>query len=526
MYINSSRNATGDVKQVTSIDHVDHRKGRFVELSLLDSTGRPCKIFVFEWVQGGPNKQWGQLLQSIPTGASREDWAAALSAFRGVDPDIPGSGKPMYVTTTRFIEPWGSGAKLCAAKAEAGEYGPPGPCYNPNENNVNFDVTNEVEDRSIRDARWLKVWAHVSRQAKASGGKAIQVFGEWYGLSGMQDAEADIAYDIGLPLVRQPLARPGVILPEGEGNELPADHTLPPPVALPEPAKTAWSAELDINAATVEFERDSLGSGSFAVVHHGTYQFPGQSKFTPVAFKVFKEQLTGKLVEDTRKEVEMGAQLQHKHLVRLFGVLRLPGNKVALMLELAEGGSLRQVLDDRDRFPELPWPQRLNWLIGIAHGMEHLHDLQPRGIVHRDLKASNVLLTANLSTAKVADFGLATAMETMRSLSASSAGSGSMTGTLAFKAPETFKGQFSEASDMFSMGVTGFEVATRQQPFAGKSEVEIMDKLRERFKINQRLLKKNNISEAEQLEDWLEENPLNDRRPDLTQAEKGCPPCA
>ena len=95
----------------------------------------------------------------------------------------------------------------------------------------------------------------------------------------------------------------------------------------------------------------TLGSGSFAVVHHGTYQFPRHSKVTPVAFKVFKEQLTSKLAEDTRKEVEMGAQLQHKHLVRLFGVLRLPGNKVALMLELAEGGSLRQVLDDRDRFP-------------------------------------------------------------------------------------------------------------------------------------------------------------------------------
>ena len=74
------------------------------------STG--ATIFVDEWVPGAGNAQWGKLLESIPQGASREDWAASLGAFRG--------SRPMYVLTTRFVEPWGSGAHLIKMKAEAG----------------------------------------------------------------------------------------------------------------------------------------------------------------------------------------------------------------------------------------------------------------------------------------------------------------------------------------------------------------------------------------------------------------------
>ena len=61
-------------------------------------------------------------------------------------------------------------------------------------------------------------------------------------------------------------------------------------------------------------------------------------------------------------------------------------------MELARGGSLRDLLSSAA--PEaLPWPRRLAWLIGIADGMAELHALLPQPIVHRDLKAANVLLT-------------------------------------------------------------------------------------------------------------------------------------
>ena len=76
---------------------------------------------------------------------------------------------------------------------------------------------------------------------------------------------------------------------------------------------------------------------------------------------------------------------------------------------------------------------------------------------------------------------------------------------------------------MFSMGVTSFEVGSRQQPFHGVGFAAIMDKLNARFKVSQKMLKRD-ISEVEQLEEWLEDNPLDERRPDLSQIEDGCPP--
>ena len=86
------------------------------------STG--ATIFIDEWVPGAGNDQWEKLLESIPPGTSIDDWAASLEAFRG--------SRPMYVETTRFVEPWGSGAHIIKMKAEAGGvYGLAGPCYNP-----------------------------------------------------------------------------------------------------------------------------------------------------------------------------------------------------------------------------------------------------------------------------------------------------------------------------------------------------------------------------------------------------------
>ncbi len=111
---------------------------------------------------------------------------------------------------------------------------------------------------------------------------------------------------------------------------------------------------------------------------------------------------------------------------------------------------------------------RVRWMIGIAEGLQRLHDLRPRPVIHRDLKASNVLLsgpqpstairkvpfrasqeengvhlTAVFWTCKVADFGIAEMMETLATRT-SAAGAGAAAsggaGTLAWKAPETFAG--------------------------------------------------------------------------------------
>jgi serine/threonine protein kinase len=82
---------------------------------------------------------------------------------------------------------------------------------------------------------------------------------------------------------------------------------------------------------------------------------------------------------------------------------------------LCPGGSLRQALDRAHLGGiTLPWNMRAKWLMEIASGMAQMHDLLPTSIIHRDLKAANVLLSAtdlDKAVAKVGDFGVAMAME-------------------------------------------------------------------------------------------------------------------
>ena len=123
--------------------------------------------------------------------------------------------------------------------------------------------------------------------------------------------------------------------------------------------------------------------------------------------------------EKIEKEIQLGMQLLHPNLVRLFGMLNHHEHGPVLVLELCPGGSLRQALDRAHSGGiTIPWNTRARWLMEIASGMAQMHALLPTSIIHRDLKAANVLLSAtdlDKAVAKVADFGVAMAMETIKS---------------------------------------------------------------------------------------------------------------
>ena len=93
---------------------------------------------------------------------------------------------------------------------------------------------------------------------------------------------------------------------------------------------------------------------------------------------------------------------------------------------------------------------------------------------------------------------------------------------LQWKAPETFVGQFTTASDIFGFGVTCFELLSRRHPFEGKTQPEIIKMASAKFEVNSRLLRLG-ISEEEQRLDWDEEYPLEERRSDISAVEAECP---
>ena len=165
------------------------------------------------------------------------------------------------------------------------------------------------------------------------------------------------------------------------------------------------------------------------------------------------------MCDQIEQELALGIQLNHINLVKIQSWVEVPGNGPSLVLELA-GLSVHAVLDNSERNPSLPWTMRVKWLQDITRGIVELHALLPRSIIHRDLKAANIMLMKDLIVAKITDFRVAMTIDTFRSTSF--AASSGVAGTMSFKAPETIDGQCSEKSDVYVFAVTGFEVCKGQ----------------------------------------------------------------
>jgi poly [ADP-ribose] polymerase 10/14/15 len=264
-----------------------------------------------------------------------------------------------------------------------------------------------------------------------------------------------------------------------------------------------------------------IGTGNFGDVYRGTYRFPGQQVEMGVAIKSFRgaQNLTTSMRKKIEDEVSLGVRLSHPNLVRLYGILNHPSRGPCLVLELCSE-SLRSVLNEGQM--TLKWNIRVKWLKEIACGMTELHSFLPTCIIHRDLKAANVLLSStNLvsAVAKVADFGVAITLETVRSMSSAGGGAGS----LQWMAPETFKGRYSQKSDVYSFGVLVFEMVTSKLPFEGLSVPEITKRAVSCFEFDDDHFLEDGIDELTQRARWNKRNPLHKRRPDLDQVQPGCP---
>ncbi|KAK7306027.1 hypothetical protein VNO77_43941 [Canavalia gladiata] len=213
----------------------------------------------------------------------------------------------------------------------------------------------------------------------------------------------------------------------------------------------AWK---ELQIATDNFsEKNVLGQGGFGKVYKGIL-----ADGTKVAVKRLTD--CGSLAGDTafQREVEMISIAVHRNLLRLIGYCTTPTERLLVypfMQNLSVAYRLRELKPGE---PVLDWPTRKRVALGTARGLEYLHEQCNPKIIHRDVKAANILLDGNFE-AVVGDFGLAKLVD-VRNTNVTT----QIRGTMGHIAPEYLStGKSSERTDVFGYGIMLLELVTGQR---------------------------------------------------------------
>ncbi|KQK10083.1 receptor-like serine/threonine-protein kinase SD1-8 [Brachypodium distachyon] len=205
-----------------------------------------------------------------------------------------------------------------------------------------------------------------------------------------------------------------------------------------------------ILVATDNFAAEhKIGEGGFGAVYLGRLE-DGQE----VAVKRLSRK-SAQGVEEFKNEVKLIAKLQHKNLVRLLGCC-IDKDERMLVYEFMHNNSLDTFIFDEGKRKLLRWNKRFEIILGIARGLLYLHEDSRFRIIHRDMKASNVLLDRNMIP-KISDFGIAR----MFGGDQTTAYTLKVIGTYGYMSPEyAMDGVFSMKSDIYSFGIMVLEIVT------------------------------------------------------------------
>ncbi|KAF9977245.1 hypothetical protein BGZ73_006608 [Actinomortierella ambigua] len=173
-----------------------------------------------------------------------------------------------------------------------------------------------------------------------------------------------------------------------------------------------------------------------------------------VAIKQFNVTHAEAITEEAiQREIQLLASLRDKHIIQFYGTTQHEG-RLVLVTEYAKGGNLQRAIQQR----RLDWPNKARIADEIARGLAYIHH---KGVLHRDLKSQNVLLTLHMEV-KLCDFGFATVKVRSASMT------GSLKGTHRWMAPELFvaRPKYSTKSDMYALGMVMWEMAANcTKPF-------------------------------------------------------------
>ncbi|KAL2928030.1 L-type lectin-domain containing receptor kinase S.4 [Bienertia sinuspersici] len=217
----------------------------------------------------------------------------------------------------------------------------------------------------------------------------------------------------------------------------------------------------ELKKATKGFkEKQLLGFGGFGRVYKGTLP----SSNTQVAVKRISHESRQGLQEFVAEIASIG-KLRHRNLVQLLGWCRRRGDLILVYDYMPNGSLDKYLFDDSDTV--LSWDHRFNIIKGVASGLFYLHEGWEQTVIHRDVKAGNVLLDADFN-GRLGDFGLAKLYEHGTDPSTTR-----VVGTLGYLAPElTRTGKPTESSDVFAFGALLLEVACGRRPVEPKASPE------------------------------------------------------
>lgn len=207
----------------------------------------------------------------------------------------------------------------------------------------------------------------------------------------------------------------------------------------------------DLQKATNNFhEKHKLGEGGFGVVYKGLLT----KENIQIAVKKFsRDDIKGQ--DDFLSELTIINRLRHKHLVRLLGWCHKNG-MLLLVYDYMPNGSLdNHLFHELENNVILEWSLRYKIISGVASALHYLHNEYDQTVVHRDLKASNIMLDSEFN-ARLGDFGLARALENEKTSYAELEG---VPGTMGYIAPECLHtGKATRESDVYGFGAVVLEV--------------------------------------------------------------------
>jgi serine/threonine protein kinase/tetratricopeptide (TPR) repeat protein len=204
---------------------------------------------------------------------------------------------------------------------------------------------------------------------------------------------------------------------------------------------------------------EEIGRGAMGVVFKGRDPLIGRA----VAVKTITSGVaeSADLLERFYREARAAGGLQHPNIVTIYELAE-SGGAPFIAMEYLEGESLEKLIA---RKPTLPLAIKVGYVVQATRALDHAHR---HGVIHRDVKPANIVLTRD-GVVKVVDFGIARLADTSKTQT------GTLLGTLAYMSPERVRGEQADArGDIWALGVVLYELLAYQRPFAGENHAALL----------------------------------------------------